>query len=248
MTVRWTPEVVAGETAWLEVAVTTTAPVTYEGGPGDCDRNISAIATRAEPWPSDPPATLAPLDPVVIRAYDLLMPQTPQPGGGSFRSEVLRKAEAGLDTQVPPFPGRDLWTAVGCTLPLVPWTLEPGTPVTDRMDWSTTIAGAPIEPGEHAVSVSFPLASLEVPIRVTAPGGPRILTMEEAAHALLADPRVIGTYHRVPIDRWGGHTLEFIDGDWYYLLRYDGSQLLVAKADGHTGDVLDVHVETHSIR
>lgn len=248
MTVRWTPEVVAGETAWLEATVSTTAPVAYEGGPGDCDRNVTAIAARTEPLPSDPPATLATLDPVVIRAYDLLMPASQHQGGGAFRSEVLRKAEAGLDAQVPPFPGRSLWTAVGCTLPLVSWTLEPGRPITDRMDWSTTVNGAPIEPGDQIVTVMFPLASLEVPLRVTAPDGPRILTIDEAAHALLSDPRVVETHHRVPIERWGGHALEYIDGTWYYLLRYDDSQLLVATADGHTGEVLDVHVETHTGR
>ena len=245
MTVRSTPEVVAGETAWLEVTVTTTAPVAYQGGPGDCDHNISAIAARTGPWPSDPPATLAPLDPVVIRAYDLLMPPAQHQGGGSFRSELLRTSEADLDARTPPFPGRDLWTGVGCTMPLVSWTLEPGRSLTDRMDWSTTIAGAPVEPGDHTVTVTFPLASLEIPLRVTASAGPRVLTMEEAAHVLLADPRVIDLYHRVLIDRWGGHALEYIDGAWYYLLRYDDSQLLVAKADGHTGEVTDVHVETH---
>ncbi len=247
MTVRSTPEVVAGETAWLEVTVTTTQPIAYEGGPGDCDRNVSAIAARTEPLPSDPPATLVPLDPVVIRAYDLLMPPEGHQSGGSFRSEVLRKAEAGLDATVPPFAGRDLWIAVGCTQPLVPWMLEPGMPVTDRMDWSTTINGAPIEPGEHTVTVTFPLASLDIPLRVTAHHGPRVLSIEEAAHALLSDPRVIETYHKVPIDRWGGHALEYLDGTWYYLLRYDGGQLLVATADGHSGEVLDVHVETHTV-
>ena len=123
-----------------------------------------------------------------------------------------------------------------------------GKPITDRMDWSTTLSGAPVEPGDHIVTVAFPLATLEIPLRVTAPDGPRVLTIDEAPHALLADPRVIGTYHRVPIDRWGGHMLEYADGIWYYLLRYDDSQLLVAKADGSTGEVLDVHVETRTGR
>ncbi len=246
MTVSSTPEVIAGESAWLEVTVSSTAPVAYEGGPGTCDRNISAVATRTGPWPSDPPAALAPLDPVVIRAYDLLMPPAEHQGGGSFRSELLRRSEAALDTKIPPFPGRDLWTGVGCTLPLVSWTLEPEAPITDHMDWSTTIAGAPVVPGDHTVAVTFPLVSLNIPLRVTAPNGPRIMTIDEAAHVLLADPRVVETYHKVPIDRWGGHELTYIDGAWYYLLRYDGSQLLVAKADGHTGEVVDVHVETHT--
>lgn len=254
LVVRVAPRVTAGDTVWADVIAGVTAAVDYGGGIDSCDQDVWVTVRRVSPeLPSPKPEDRIPLDPAVTRAYQLLQPADGEPAG-RFRSQDERASQAALDARVPPFLGRDMYTGIGCGEPLLAKTLVPAAPVTDRMDWSTTASGAPIPAGDYAATFGFGLSldqpgadslvSVDVPIRVTEPIlAP--LSRDTVARMILGDERVIAWHRDVPLDRWGGSSLVYVDGTWNYLVRFDDTRLLVVVADGGSGAIDDIRFEDH---